>query len=58
MSEDAVLSTALELGKQLAPRGEDRGVYGAIKREWQANTIEKLTQESLGEGGLYLSSKL
>eukprot|EP00026_Physarum_polycephalum_P013927 Phypoly_transcript_14388.p1 GENE.Phypoly_transcript_14388~~Phypoly_transcript_14388.p1 ORF type:complete len:262 (+),score=32.13 Phypoly_transcript_14388:63-788(+) len=58
VAEDAVLTNALELGKSVAPKGEDRGVYGAIKREWMADTIQKLIQESLGEGGAFLSAKL
>ena len=58
VSGETVLSSALEMAKQVAARGEDRGVYGAIKREWMAHAIERLMQQGLGEGGAFLNAKL
>lgn len=58
LSEDKLMSTTLEMAKKLAPRGEDRKVYGAIKREWHTATYGFLVQESLGEGGKMLNARM
>ncbi len=42
------MTTGLEMAKALAPRGEDRATFGALKREMHKHAFACLTSHELG----------